>query len=665
MTRRRQPHLAWLLLSFVTALLVTHSAHAAGRARSEHVLYVPLPPGISEHDVRTADEPLKSWLSSLPAEHLRRQRGSTGLQPLEGDAVVIFVDRNGEPVLPELAAARRAKANVETHAVPTIANELTFSFESSSYPWSPDDVVRLRNALNAFYPTIKTVYGAPAFAITVNVRRDPTSPFVGLYNPSLNEIVLLSASDLGVLGHELIHAFRDDAIVALSSFEEGMTRAAEIEVFNRLAPAYTHSFDQSHSYTYDVYYEALNRSAIGSRGGAFFAGYISPLLRYQLAGYAWGKGLLENPEFLVTFNKGLYASALLDQTILFTESKLVALAAAAQPTVEGAPFDTWYGKQGVLDTDPPAGYFLYQRINQFTVDYFFRDDATGVETMQPHSPIQWAVYDHRDSLLGSGSAVTSANGLVDLQGEVEGLLSGHSGRFKLVTNATSPGGPVSDTALRSAGAASGVFGALAEGESGAVTITPLDAPGGPVTVGVENGGFTAPSLGSVKGRFAAVFQDSSGRTVARQFTKDASDYFLLMASTGGQADLGVTGTMRKTVKSGATLSYVIAVHNAGPDDASDVVVTAGLPVGSVFVGASATGICSRPGPADGTLTCALGSVPNGGSATATVEITVSAGAKSVLESTASVSASTDDPDATNNSVLVRSKVVGKPQAVPR
>ena len=191
------------------------------------------------------------------------------------------------------------------------------------------------------YPVAKAIYGSPAYNIsTVNVRKDPTlSGVSGYYDLSANEMVLrTSRSD--ALCHEMIHAFRDDNMVGLSTYEEGMTRAAEVEVFNQL-PDYSH-FDKHHSYTYDVYYESLNNPAVGSQNGTFSSLATLFLLRYQLAGYAWGKALIENSDFLFDFNRDFYARILVDPDVRYQEAGLLAIAAAIQPTVEGLPFQEWY-----------------------------------------------------------------------------------------------------------------------------------------------------------------------------------------------------------------------------------------------------------------------------------------------------------------------------------
>jgi len=492
------------------------SAQTAFKDFNDYILYIPIPSDVSKNAVLHADEPLKQRLHALVSARLSTETIIGGQE--RKDLIVILLDQEGEPILPDLASAKSQSAE------PT-ASELTFTFDSPAYPWTLDEIKNLRAALGDFYPTAKSVYGSPAFNITVNVRKGPLTSFSGEYNPSLNEIVLDDRSDLAVLCHEMIHAFRDDDIIGLSSYEEGMTRAAEVEVFDRLT-AYTHPFDENHSYEYDVYYEGLDKSTIGSQGGNFFLGYVSALLRYQLTGYAWAKPLLENSNFLVDFNRNLYAKILSDPTVRHTESKLVAIAKRVQPVVEGKRFVTWYGQQGVLNSDPPKGYFLYQRINQFLIDYFLRDPS-GIETMQPNATIDWAVYDNKNTLLGSGTGVTSAFGFFDLSTTLT-LPIGYSGRIKVLATTLTPLGMISNTALRFVGKETGVFGVVADADVGTITIKSLDLPTPPARASVVNGGFFAPSLAQMSGRFLAVFVARNGGSITKRFTKGASNYFLVL-----------------------------------------------------------------------------------------------------------------------------------------
>ena len=536
LTYPRASEQRWIFVTvFVLALVWNSFAFAQPFpifGSDSHLLYVSLPPDVSKEELVRPSESVRVRLHRVAAEQLASQ---IRLQPQPGDAddklsdrIVVFIDHTGQPILPDLDASKSRRNDPKKSSSPslTAANELTFTFNSSSSPWTPAELTTLNTVLNDCYPIAKTVYGNPAFNITVNVRKDATISFAGLYFPSINEMVLRGTSTADPICHEMIHAFRDDIFISLSSFEEGMTRAAEVEVFNRL-PSYLY-FDRNHSYTYDVYYEALNRQEIGSQHGSFHNTNPNTflLLRYQLAGYAWAKAWLENASFFVDFNAQLYARTLSDPTTNSSESKLLDIAVTVQSAVEGKSFLAWYSQQGVFNTDPPNGYFLYQRINQFTVDHFFRD-ASGFETMQPSVTIQWTVYDHQGGVMDSGSGVTSAFGWISFNPI---LTPGYTGRIKVVTTASTPNGPISNISLSFAGNASGVFGIVPNATSGTILITPLDDPAPPVSLNIINGGFFAPSLATLKGRFRAQYQDTHGQTVVKQFTKDASDYFLFMAS---------------------------------------------------------------------------------------------------------------------------------------
>ena len=172
--------------------------------------------------------------------------------------------------------------------------------------------------------------------------------------------------------------------------------------------------------------------------------------------------------------------------------------------------------------------FLYQRINgvvanaiSLSLDFFARQ-PDGIEVMQAGAPVDWAIYDHADVLLASGSGVTSANGLLP----VDAILPPRpSGRIKVVANGTAPGGGATDTMLAYLGVPGGVFGIVTSADTGSVTITPLDR-GQTRTVPVVNGAFAAPDMVRLRGRFDAVFTGAGGATIARRFNKDRSDYFV-------------------------------------------------------------------------------------------------------------------------------------------
>jgi uncharacterized repeat protein (TIGR01451 family) len=117
--------------------------------------------------------------------------------------------------------------------------------------------------------------------------------------------------------------------------------------------------------------------------------------------------------------------------------------------------------------------------------------------------------------------------------------------------------------------------------------------------------------------------------------------------TGGgstQADLSlVKSAAPNPVTVGSPLTYTLAVHNAGPSAAADVVTTDTLPAGATFVSASASqGSCSGTS----TVSCNLGSIASG--AGATVTIVVLPTASGTLLNSATVSSGNPDPSSGNN-----------------
>jgi uncharacterized repeat protein (TIGR01451 family) len=107
----------------------------------------------------------------------------------------------------------------------------------------------------------------------------------------------------------------------------------------------------------------------------------------------------------------------------------------------------------------------------------------------------------------------------------------------------------------------------------------------------------------------------------------------------------------------ANLTYTITVGNLGPGAASGVILTDQLP-DVTFVSATASqGSCTRSGggKSDGLVTCALGTISPFGSATVTIVINPSKAG--TLTNTASVTASTPDPNAANNTSTATTTVV--------
>src|SRR3989442_1494243 len=109
------------------------------------------------------------------------------------------------------------------------------------------------------------------------------------------------------------------------------------------------------------------------------------------------------------------------------------------------------------------------------------------------------------------------------------------------------------------------------------------------------------------------------------------------------------------VLAGGTLTYTLSVSNAGPRTAPHVSVTGALPAGVTFQSASGTGwTCSGT---NASVTYTRASLAPTGGTPSTITITVTAPNEGgTISNTASVSASTSDPNMANNSATEQTTV---------
>jgi uncharacterized repeat protein (TIGR01451 family) len=122
--------------------------------------------------------------------------------------------------------------------------------------------------------------------------------------------------------------------------------------------------------------------------------------------------------------------------------------------------------------------------------------------------------------------------------------------------------------------------------------------------------------------------------------------FVVFANPGTppSADLSITKVGPSAVSFNTNATYMITVSNAGPSNSQNVVVTDVIPSNTSFVSATPSqGSCSGTA----TVTCNLGTVNAGSSATITLILTFNSG--NSVTNTASVTADTPDPNLANNS----------------
>lgn len=116
-----------------------------------------------------------------------------------------------------------------------------------------------------------------------------------------------------------------------------------------------------------------------------------------------------------------------------------------------------------------------------------------------------------------------------------------------------------------------------------------------------------------------------------------------LAGQGPQADLGVSLVAPDGVAVGGSYVYDLTANNAGPEAATSTVVTVTLPGDVSFVsstcGASAVG---------GTVTWNIGTLPNGGSQSCSLTVSLNSSVCVAVSATATIDATEGDPALANN-----------------
>ncbi len=148
--------------------------------------------------------------------------------------------------------------------------------------------------------------------------------------------------------------------------------------------------------------------------------------------------------------------------------------------------------------------------------------------------------------------------------------------------------------------------------------------------------------------------DYKALTIGQTYTYDTA---AVVNPVGERADLAITkGGAPNPVSAGSNLTYTLNVTNNGPNPAQGATVSDVLPGNVTFVSATAPqGTCTH---ASGTVSCALGTIPNGTTVPVTIVVKVDpAFDGSGLANVATVNATTSDPNTANNSAATTTATV--------
>lgn len=269
--------------------------------------------------------------------------------------------------------------------------DITLVFDSSGsrvFPTAYRDF--LIDTFSRAKATIDAVFGAPSSGGNVFVRnydadigdRDAVAGGYYTHNNGSGEreirFPIYASPEAAAVNfvHCLLLAYLGDRDYGFDAFTEGLVRAATMRIVRtaNTLPASTvpEVVESVLDNTYDVgaFYDVFNQRALGGStfiapnllnvplpiGGSLGGIYLA---RYQMAGSAWQKLLVEYPGFGAAFNAAFYAtpSAQGDADALaqIAQQTMDTLAGTANATLEGRTFGEWKRRQHILETRDTLG----------------------------------------------------------------------------------------------------------------------------------------------------------------------------------------------------------------------------------------------------------------------------------------------------------------------
>lgn len=195
-----------------------------------------------------------------------------------------------------------------------------------------------------------------------------------------------------------------------------------------------------------------------------------------------------------------------------------------------------------------------------------------------------------------------------------------------------------------------------------VACDPAGSGEGAIFAGAVSFATNASGAGAFTATLAAPLASGQVLTATATGPSGTSEFSACVAASapGTSADVSIALTAAPAeVASGTDLTLTLTVANAGPSQAAAVTVATSTPAGTVFRSASTTaGSCTTPAAgASGPITCAIGALSSGATATVTVVLDVLADPGATVTAQASAATTTTDPTAGNNTASASASVV--------
>lgn len=260
--------------------------------------------------------------------------------------------------------------------------------------WRAGELDSLRHFVGRMLPIITELYGPPSHDYTLTLVKDPSFRYTNVFYSGPNEVRMFQMFPQ-LLTHELIHAYRDNVLLAsdaqwhysatLSGFEESFAQGVSYACMNRYVELHpddpivpgNSSYGSSYDWTYDFdNNDLLTTTDFWSDWGGTGIFWV----RYEMGAAAITKILRENPAFARDFNAAYYASLNADHALRPSRDLCRALVQQTVPSVEARPSGEWIDRQHIFDCRVQAGrkiwirgqpypgwmeYLVFQRIHHY------------------------------------------------------------------------------------------------------------------------------------------------------------------------------------------------------------------------------------------------------------------------------------------------------------